>query len=411
MATDRKNKMDIDTEVENGLAKYPEMALAQQMHRMVHDEQSDANLQAKVLERILVDLENPSLYRLLKSKVTSAGNSSLMSVAKLTEDDLLKLDKKNSEHLAELHEKVETAKESAGDMEVMDARVEIAKFSAKSLSQEAALAAWKDVADFNKISSGKKLDAIMEGARVASFYNATAMTDDLIVQAQKVASSSGSGGDWDRLNRLKVYQALQMLLHRDFRGAAALLLGCMATFSCTEMCSYSEFIGYVVLTNLLHLPRVELKEKIIDGPEVIGVAKDIPVVIKLANSYYNCDYNSYLNAMLDLESVLKQDRFLAPHTAFWMRELHILAHKQFLDAYQSVTLQAMAAAFGVSTGFIDYHVSRFIAANRLSAKIDKVGGTIVTNRPDLKNAQYRDMIQKGDLLLNRIQKLSRALDV
>lgn len=78
---------------------------------------------------------------------------------------------------------------------------------------------------------------------------------------------------------------------------------------------------------------------------------------------------------------------------------------------QSVTLQAMASAFGVSTDFIDYHVSRFIAANRLSAKIDKVAGVIVTNRPDLKNAQYRDMIQKGDLLLNRIQKLSRALDL
>lgn len=164
--------------------------------------------------------------------------------------------------------------------------------------------------------------------------------------------------------------------------------------------------------------------------------------IKLANSYYNCDYKAYLHAMLELEHVLKLDRFLSPHTSFWMRELHILAYKQFLDACksvvsivldsraqfvhllmpmcrsllelradQSVTLQAMSSSFGVSTDFIDYHVSRFIAANRLSAKIDKVAGVIVTNRPDLKNAQYRDMIQKGDLLLNRIQKLSRALDL
>lgn len=157
--------------------------------------------------------------------------------------------------------------------------------------------------------------------------------------------------------------------------------------------------------------------------------------IKLAHAYYNCEYKAYLHAMLELEQVLNQDRFLAPHTAFWMRELHILAYKQFLDACknidvaaavvsavlithqilspidQSVTLQAMASAFGVSTDFIDYHVSRFIAANRLSAKIDKVGGVIVTNRPDLKNAQYREMIQKGDLLLNRIQKLSRVLDL
>lgn len=115
--------------------------------------------------------------------------------------------------------------------------------------------------------------------------------------------------------------------------------------------------------------------------------------------------------MIEVEDVLLKDRYLHPHCAFWMREMHILAYKQFLDSYQSVTLRAMADAFGVSTNFIDYHASRFIAANRLSAKIDKYGGVIVTNRPDLKNAQYREIIQKGDLLLNRIQKLARVVDL
>ena len=133
--------------------------------------------------------------------------------------------------------------------------------------------------------------------------------------------------------------------------------------------------------------------------------------IELTKSLYECNYKAYLNAMVELEGILFADRYLHPHAAYWMRELHILAYKQFLDAYQSVTLAAMAEAFGVSTDFIDYHASRFIAAGRLSAKIDKFGGVIVTNRPDLKNAQYRDMIQKGDLLLNRIQKLARVVDV
>ena len=133
--------------------------------------------------------------------------------------------------------------------------------------------------------------------------------------------------------------------------------------------------------------------------------------MQLVRSYYECDYKSYLHAMVEVEDVLKSDRYLYPHYQFWMRELHILAYKQFLDAYQSVTLQAMTSAFGVSQEFIDYHASRFIAANRLDAKIDKYNGVIVTNRPDLKNAQYREMIQKGDLLLNRIQKLARVVDL
>jgi 26S proteasome regulatory subunit N7 len=126
---------------------------------------------------------------------------------------------------------------------------------------------------------------------------------------------------------------------------------------------------------------------------------------------YDCDYKTYLHAMVEVEPILHGDRYFHPHLAYWMRELHILAYKQFLDSYQSVTLQAMASAFGVSEDFIDYHASRFIASGRLSAKIDKYGGVILTNRPDLKNAQYREMIQKGDLLLNRIQKLARVVDL
>ncbi len=132
---------------------------------------------------------------------------------------------------------------------------------------------------------------------------------------------------------------------------------------------------------------------------------------KLVRSLYDCDYKGYLQAMVDVEQVLLNDRYLCPHAGYWMRELHILAYKQFLDAYQSVTLEAMSTTFGVSTEFIDHHASRFIASNRLSAKIDKFGGVILTNRSDVKNAQYREMIQKGDLLLNRIQELSRVVDL
>ncbi len=41
----------------------------------------------------------------------------------------------------------------------------------------------------------------------------------------------------------------------------------------------------------------------------------------------------------------------------------------------------------------------------------QVAGVIETNRPDAKNAQYQATLKQGDLLLNRLQKLSRAIDV
>mmetsp|Transcript_12185 Transcript_12185/g.22838 ORF Transcript_12185/g.22838 Transcript_12185/m.22838 type:complete len:167 (+) Transcript_12185:197-697(+) len=166
-----------------------------------------------------------------------------------------------------------------------------------------------------------------------------------------------------------------------------------------------------MISNALHLPRTDIKKTIIDGPEIMSVREEVSAVFELVAALYDCDYKRYLHAMVDVESVLLCDRFLQPHCGYLMRELHVLGYKQFLDSYKSVTLESMAKSFGVSIEFLDMQLSRFIAAGRLTAKIDKFGGVVETNRPDLKNAQYREMIQKGDLLLNRIQKLSRVVDV
>lgn len=114
---------------------------------------------------------------------------------------------------------------------------------------------------------------------------------------------------------------------------------------------------------------------------------------------------------MDLQPHLVANRYLQQHAGYVLRELHVLAFQQFLDSYQSVTLESMAGSFGVGTEFLDVQLSRFIAAGRLSAKIDKYGGVVETNRPDWKNARYQEMIQKGDLLLNRIQKLGRVVDL
>lgn len=408
--TTKKAKLGQPSASEDSASPYPDMELAQHIHKLTlkafHGETGDedgSNLQTKVLTRIREELENPSLYEYVESSLgVTTGIWSIEDIAAKKES--------NTKMVQTLEEKVDDAKESAGDMEVMDARIEIARFAAKSLTEDEALEAYKKLLNLPKISSGKKIDAVMESSRVSSFYGDSKNASESIDQANKIVTEGG-GGDWDRRNRLKVYRGLQRFLERDIKGAAALLIDCIATFSCNEICSYQEFIVYSILSNLLHLPRPLIKEKILDGPEILSVANDIPTVIKLVQSLYDCDYKTFLNAMVEVEPILQADRYIQPHLSFWMRELHILAYKQFLDSYQSVTLQAMADAFGVSVDFVDYHASRFIAAGRLSAKIDKYGGVILTNRPDLKNAQYRETIQKGDLLLNRIQKLARVVDL
>jgi len=288
---------------EQATAPYPDMKLCQKMHRLTtaaaKASVDPARLEdeVEVFREIAVELENPSLYRRLQTALydgdavmdTSGGRNTM---AKLTSGDLKAMEDKQKKKMEDLEDAVEDAKENAGDMDVLQAKIELAREAAKSGSEQECLQRYKDVIEFPKLSSGKKLDALLESARVASFYSDTAACDSYLDQAHKIISDgNGEGGDWERRNRLKVYRALQMLLHRQFEDASTLFAEGIATFSCNEICTYSEFITYACLTNLLHLKsRPELKKQILDGPEVLSVAKEIPVVVR-----FNCHSAAQFN--------------------------------------------------------------------------------------------------------------------
>lgn len=50
---------------------------------------------------------------------------------------------------------------------------------------------------------------------------------------------------------------------------------------------------------------------------------------------------------------IKLDRYLHPHFRYYMREIRTVVYSQFLESYKSVTIEAMAKAFGVTVDFID----------------------------------------------------------
>jgi hypothetical protein len=65
-------------------------------------------------------------------------------------------------------------------MEVLAARFEVARFAAKSLGKDTAYAAYDKLLALPKLSSGKIIDAVMECARVASFYSDTKKNGELV---------------------------------------------------------------------------------------------------------------------------------------------------------------------------------------------------------------------------------------
>jgi len=237
------------------------------------------------------------------------------------------------------------------------------------------------------------------------------MMNQAMMKVKRKKKKKGAGSDWDRKNRLKVYEAVYLMSVRNFKQAALLLLETISTFTAVELLDYQTYIFYTVLMAVVSLGRVTLKEKVINAPEILTVIDNIPHLGALLNSLYNSQYSTFFVALAGITDVLKMNRFLAPHAGFYCKEMRIIAYSQLLESYRSVQLESMAHAFGVSVEFLDRELSRFIASGRIHCKIDKVGGIVETNRPDSRNAQYQAMIKQGDDLLNRVQKLSRVINL
>lgn len=70
------------------------------------------------------------------------------------------------------------------------------------------------------------------------------------------------GGDWDRKNRLKVYQGLYSMQIRDFKTTAVNFFDSMSTFTSTELMDYRTFVKYAIFACMVALPRSDLKKKV-----------------------------------------------------------------------------------------------------------------------------------------------------
>ncbi|KAI3884977.1 hypothetical protein MKW98_002369 [Papaver atlanticum] len=383
--------------------------------------QEEKQEKSLVLSNKLFHLTHPDVSDIdkirLREEVLDAVKSDDMAplYESLVADNVLEMDPKlfesmrakNAEELKKIDEKVADAEENLGESEVREAHLAKSLFFIRISDKEKALEQLK-VTESKTVAVGQKMDLVFYTLQMG-FFN---MDFDLISKSiDKAKNLFDEGGDWERKNRLKVYEGLFCMSTRNFKKAADLFLDSISTFTTYELLSYDTFIFYTVLTSIISLDRVSLKQKVVDAPEILTVLGKIPHLSEFMNSLYDCQYKSFFIAFAGLTEQIKLDRYLHPHFRYYMREVRTVVYSQFLESYKSVTMEAMSTAFGVTVEFIDLELSRFIAAGKLHCKIDKVAGVLETNRPDAKNALYQATIKQGDFLLNRIQKLSRVIDL
>ncbi|ENN76580.1 26S proteasome non-ATPase regulatory subunit 6 [Dendroctonus ponderosae] len=389
--------MPMENLEDQGLEKNPDLELTHFKFLLTLPEfKNDKSVHAKITEAIKKDDMAP-WYELICQDADWKMDEKFLKILKA----------KNEEQLKKLNDAIEDAEKNLGEMEVREAYLRKAEYYSRIGDKDNAVSTFRQTYD-KTVSLGHRLDIIFHLIRIGLFF----MDHDLITRnIDKAKSLIEEGGDWDRRNRLKVYQGAYCMAVRDFKTAATLLLDTVSTFTSYELMDYKAFVRYTVYTSIISLPRNQLRDKVVKGSEILEVLHSEPFVKEYLFSLYNCQYAEFFTNLAKVEEVLRKDYFMNPHYRFYIREMKILAYTQLLESYRSLTLQYMADAFGVTTEFIDEELSTFIATGRLHCKIDRVGGIVETNRPDLKNAQFNSVVKQGDLLLQRVQKLSRVINI
>lgn len=312
-----------------------------------------------------------------------------------------------AKEIEDLDAKVKDAEENAGESEVREALLARARFFVRIFDQEKAEQAYEKTFAAT-VGTGQKIDIILAMIRMGLAAMDYKFVAKHITRAKKLVEK---GGDWERRNRLKVYEATFLVSRRSIKEAAHLFLDSLQTFSATELYDYRKFVFYTVITALVSVDRPTLKSKVADAPEILSVVLENKTLNTFLSALVDCDYRKYTSTLPDILDIIEEDRYLSIHRNYIGRELRVVSYSQFLSSYQSVTLAAMCRNFGVGLEYMDQELSRFIAAGRLNCKIDMVGGVVETTRPDAKNALYHNTIKQGDLLLNKVQNLSRVIDI
>ena len=257
-------------------------------------------------------------------------------------------------------------------------------------------------------SFNTKVDALFEICHIGLLEKDL---DILKEYLQKIKDLLKEGGDWEKKNRLKVYEGLYLIFIRNFKNAGKNFLEALMTFTSYELFDFKTFVFYTAVINIISVDRKTLKEKIIDNSDVLSCINDIPHLQKFLNSFYDGQYAEFFKELFYIIQVIKKDFYLSKHYNYYINEIRVKVYSQFLQSYKTVTMENMAAVFGVSINFIDRELSNFISQGRINAKIDKVSGIIECNHNEQNIDLYQATIRDSDILISKIHKLSKLLEI
>ena len=309
--------------------------------------------------------------------------------------------------IEELQKKMEEDVDGLEEVDKAQYIFQIGKIYKEEKMYDQALTQFKETISNTK-SFNTKIDSLFEICHIGLLQKDLDLLKEYL---EKIKDLLKEGGDWEKKNRLKVYEGLYLLFNRNFKEAGKNFLEALMTFTSYELFDFKTFVFYTAVINIISVDRKTLKEKVIDNSDVLSCINDIPHLQAFLNTFYDGEYEQFFKELYFIIQVLKKDFYLSKHYNYYINEIRVKVYSQFLQSYKTVTMDNMAKVFGVSTNFIDRELSNFISQGRINAKIDKVSGIIECNHNEENVDLYQATIRDSDILISKIHKLSKLLEI
>ena len=267
---------------------------------------------------------------------------------------------------------------------------------------------FEDQEDEQKLSIGTRIDRLFTELE-KHFYSHDKQSFQNSLS--NVKTLMATGGDWDRKNRLSVYEGLSLILfNRDYANAATLIVPAINTYELNSFMPYKRFLLIAVVTGYLILDRTSVKKNILDNPEVIMSTVDVPELLEMGNALFMSNYAVFMENLKKVVVLMLNDDILNQSVDWWCREMRIKAYTQMMRSYLSVKLDVFAMEFGMNVEFIEKELETFIAQGRLHCQIDKVNGIVMNSHKDKRNELYVTLVKEGDVVVEKVQRLLHKLE-
>lgn len=301
-------------------------------------------------------------------------------------------------------EKIAATEADQGDLEIRDAMLEKAELYNEVKDYEN-YRVWVNKALGKTVGNSKKLELTIMILNTYWIERNFEQFERSLDDCRKLTDESL---DWEKKNKLAIYNGIHQILKRQMADAATCLIACVDTFNSQEIMSFKELVKYAVILGLLELPRKEVREKLVQNAEINSVLNETPLLKKFVQTIYGMQYRQFFSVLIELnDQVLTQDVLLSRHRQFLLKRARIVIYSLFLESYKTVRLDKMAQSLGVSVEFLDQELADLISQRYINCKIDKVNQVVEAIKVDNRSTAFQEIERKGDALVERLHKLMK----